>query len=217
MAIQKNKYVSFHANRTELFLTFLNEEVDFILRLNKGIKIKKKVKPLDMQLICSIKSFDLKKQKERLYLKNARHAFLFSKILYQKNEFRDAFLYLHLSLEHLIKYIWIKSRYAYQNKYFDDIPNPLDKDGNGLEYSHDLSFTIQELIRVISDFPSKTRIQNIFSPLAKSKSHGDWADIRYSTNPNDLLIQQDFKLYYSDLRPAVIQLCVDLNRNGALK
>lgn len=213
----KQKYVSFHEDRTELSLTWFNREVDFILRLKRVFKLKKKTRPIEISLLCDVSSVDFKKQKEQLYLKNAVHAYLLSKKLYSQNEFRDAYLYLHLSVEHLVKYIWVKSKYAYKDRYLEEMPVPLDKEGRDIEFSHDVGYSLRELIGQISDLVSSTRVREMFSPLANSKDLGSWADIRYSANPEDISVQQKFKVAYKDLLRPAVGFSRDLRRSGVLK
>ena len=139
-----------------------------------------------------------------------------SKKLYRLKQYRDAFLYLHLSLEHLLKFIWIKSQYSYMERYKDAMPTPLDSDGKDIEYSHDNSHSIKQLLIQLDGLSKITSFRNVLSVLATSKNHGKWTAIRYDANPFDINTQQDFKNYYDNLRKASLKFAIDLHDQGVL-
>lgn len=204
--------------KTDMVMRISLDHLHFILRLKHALKRVRppRIKPLVFSDLLTLSSSVFNETAEKRLLPNSLYYYRLSHSLYKRGEHRDAYLYLHLSSELLLKFILVKLKYTYYQKYLDPLPAGQDSHGKDNNKSHDVSAIVTYLLKLVPDLSTNTQIRNILSPLATSKSHGRWSEIRYLIDPSDLAIQSQFKVYYETFRSAYAPFVLDINKKGIL-
>lgn len=206
--------VVFTKDTTEWIVSLMKHEVDVVLRIKRRIKIKPRLKHLDDLDLVAIRNSDFTEQSEKLLLGNCKMSRKIAKKLYREGDYRDAFLYLHLSIEHLMKYLFAKTKYAYQKRYLDPMPIVDDGASGKIEFTHDVSIIAVSIIKITPSIASVIPLRPLLSTLAGTKKYGGWATIRYTVDPLDPVVQSAFKIYYQNLRSNFVPVLRDLKRKG---
>jgi hypothetical protein len=204
---------------TDGILTIFRDRMEVILRLRWKLRRKiKRPKPLQLSDVVSIPRNQLTGPNEKCFLENARSGFIIAARLYRDGDYRDAYLHHHLAIEHVLKFVLIKSKYAYQARYRDPLPSGhSDSAGKEAHMSHDLMAISNFLVALVPDLKRVTKIQPILRTLATARPTADWATLRYTTNPSDMNTQMEFKVFYLSLRKSALPFIVDLKKQGVFQ
>lgn len=205
-------------NKTDLIIKVIKNKVDIILRLKFTLKKRDfKVKPLSINDVLLVSLTDIKELSDKLAPFNAKKCFIISNALYDAGEYRDSYLYLHLSLEHLLKYLLAKTINAYGAKYLDSLPVGEDQKGKSNNRSHDVTSILIYMQKIIIDFRKSVKFSSLMSVLNKAKSKYEWTEIRYYIDPDDSKNQDQYKQYCKELKKQIIYFNGDLKRLGLFK
>lgn len=216
LEIMKRSIIDFNEHGTTWTFALVKREVFFILNLKRLKKPAPRFKPLLSSEVSSVLMSSWGSSEEKNLYKNAKRYYYLSTLLYDKHQYKDAYLYLHLSLEMILKVILVKARDAYDHKYKDPLPTA-EEASDSLMYSHDVKALTRYLIKLIPDFYATFKVPRLLRTFGLSKETRTWQSARYSIDPSDGTNQSFYKSEYDNLRSGFLPVAVDLKAKGMFK